>query len=385
MDELILIFDTLFRVIYTFMLIHKYWSLTGLATPPGDARIGSDYGEGWGPKKTMYQKLAAILLNPVVLTVLCLTAAGVILWAFWYTYSGLYYEYVESCVQNDYVAVEDNVTSGTMLYRNIYSVAFQYAASNGDSLASSRTNEINVGRDTYCSKQSFDDTTLYNAQVDRYDTLMTDYTDITVQNAALVECIDLAAVDAATSNAYDFVTRTSDKHFYYDFGDLEETAIYNCTSVSGCASIRGKDTSQSQAEGPDEELLRSVIFDASCQTEYWFHSNLFAGLFVIGVYIIINISRVIGSRALVRVLWRCVVVRNFSVYISVTDRGDIIYPERVTEKGDTMQEAIRIAVRDAIKKWEREGQMLLAIAILMNVPWIWALTWFHKTIQYTSS
>ncbi|GBG26214.1 Hypothetical Protein FCC1311_024352 [Hondaea fermentalgiana] len=382
MSDLILIFDIIFRIIRTFLIVHKYWSLTGLATPPGDARIKMDNGAGWGPKKTPLQKIAAIVLNPIVITILSVVAVGVIFGSFWYAYSPLYYEYVDSCVQNDWRDIEAGMANGTMLYRNGYTATFQYACADGDSLAQSRTDDINVGRDVECSKQSFDDTVLYNAQVERFNEAYERFFSTVSQNAALVECLDLAYIDGLYST--DFESSTDDPVFDLTFGPLTKAAIYECDNVEGCEAIRGKDTVQSQAEGPDENLLRSVTFDAACSSEYWVHANLFAGISVVGIFIIINISRIIGSRALVRVLWRIVVVRNFSVLISVTDRGDIVYPERVTEKGDTMQEAIRLAVRKAIKRWERWGWVLLVTSLVMNVPWIWALHWVSSTIEYTS-
>lgn len=382
MSDLILIFDIIFRIFQTFLIIQKYWSLTGLATPPGDARIKSDYGAGWGPQQTPLQKMAALILNPIVITLLSVTAVAVVFSSFWYAYSPLYYEYVDSCTSTDWRGIEAGEANGTMLYRNAYSAVFQFACSDGDALAQSRTDDINVGKDVECSKQSFDDTVLYNAQVDRFNELNKRFYSTVSQNAALVECLNLAYID--TQLGENFQYRTSRPNFDYVFGPLSSSAIYNCTNVQGCASIRGKDQIQSQAEGPDTDLLRSVMFDASCSSEYWLHATLFAGISVMAVFIILNISRVMGSRALVRVLWRYVVVRNFSVLISVDDRGDIVYPERVTEKGDTMQEAIRLAVRSAIRRWELWGWAMLFTSFAMNAPWIWALVWVSKTIEFNS-
>ncbi|GBG26212.1 Hypothetical Protein FCC1311_024332 [Hondaea fermentalgiana] len=383
MSDLILTFDTVFRVMYTLIIINKYWSLTGLATPPGDARIKAESGAGWGPKKTLVQKLAAIFLNPIFITLVSVTGVSLVLYMFWWAYSPLYFAYVESCVQNDWRDIEAGTVNGTMLYRNAYSVVFQYACATGDTLAQTRTDDINVGRDFFCSKQTYDDTIYYNDQVELFDDLYERFESTVNQNAALVECLNLANIDAQENT--DFEVRVALANFAYEFGPLTQSAIYDCDNVQGCDAIRGKDEVQSQAEGPDEDLLQSVTFDATCNSEYWVHANLFSGFMVISVYIILNISRITGSRALVRVLWRQVVVRNFSVFISVTDRGEIIYPERVTEKGDTMQEAIRLAVKKAIKSWERWGWFFLFMAIFMNAPWIYALWYISSTIEYSSS
>jgi len=382
MSDLVLGFDLAFRVIYTIIIMRKYWNLTALATPPGDARIKSDYGSGWGPKKTILQKIAAILLNPVVITILTVSTISVLLYIFWYAYSPLYYEYVDSCVKANYSEIDDGKATGTMLYRNGYSSLFQFAASEGDKVAVQRTDEINVNRDVECSSQSFDDTVFFNAQVKRFNELLERIEIAFTKMDALKECLDLPAIDANFSETFsdaadDPVFTSTD-----NFTEPSTLAIYDCSVVQGCQAIRTVNDSDTECSGPGKNFLKLATHRAACSSENWFHAYLFATFMIIAVFIIINISRLIFMRGVVRVLWRIIVVRNFSFLGSCDDSGHLIYPERVTEKGDTMRVAIREALKKAIKHWERWGYVILVTGIIVNVPWIWGLVFLSKNLDY---
>ena len=53
-----ILFDTIFRIIHTIFIINKYWTLSGVGTPPGDARINKVAGGIFGLRETFDQKVA---------------------------------------------------------------------------------------------------------------------------------------------------------------------------------------------------------------------------------------------------------------------------------------------------------------------------------------
>lgn len=380
MSDLILAFDLLFRVVRTVLIIRKYWSLTALATPPGDARIKADFGAGWGPRKTPMQRMASLLLNPVVLTILTTATLSVLLYTFWWAYEPLYDEYVDSCVEANFQDIANGDASGTMLFRNGYQVVFQYASSEGDALAAKRVDDLNVGRDLVCNQEGFDDTVLFNAQVERFNALMERLAETVNQNLVLRECLDLSSVPLLEAQVLDAA---------YDLDPPlpDPLAIYNCSNVQSCSKIRASsDNPTGEAgvcPGVSQSVLQSVTHSAACTTENWWHGYLFSSFLVVSCFILINISRIITMRGIVRIFWRRIIVKNFSVLISCSDSGYVEVPEAVSEDNKSMKEAIRLALKKAIRKWERWGYILFALGLAINVPWIWALQFFSQSIEYT--
>jgi len=50
----------------------------------------------------------------------------------------------------------------------------------------------------------------------------------------------------------------------------------------------------------------------------------------------------------------------------------------VTEEGKSMKNAIALAIQVSVKKWELYGWFMLLYGILLNVPWIWGLSFLSK-------
>merc|ERR1712226_464237 len=130
--------------------------------------------------------MVALLTHPILVTTVLVGGVSAILYAFWFMYSPLYLEYVDSCVQTtNFQAVDNGNVTGTMLYRNGFELAYSYAASDGDALATQNVDELNVGRDLECNQYTVDDTLLFNAMIDEYNKLSQRVQELQFQNAAL--------------------------------------------------------------------------------------------------------------------------------------------------------------------------------------------------------
>jgi hypothetical protein len=389
MSDVIVYFDYAFRAIHTVMVVRSYWRLSELGTPSGDARVKVSAGKGWGQQQTPTQKMVALATNPLVLSALLVTTVSVVLYLVWYLYSPLYLEYVNSCLRASPADIAAGNASGTMLYRNGYSILHQFSAGHGDKLANELVDQLNAGRNADCAQNNFDDTVLYNQQVDQFNNYTQNLTGSTVQNAALLTCLDLAKIQrdfpaTATFAASRVLTLASDPNYRHAHPKPDMAGVYNCSAVgAGCPPIRTSNDENQACPGPNKARLQGEVFNAACTSEWWVHANLFSAFMVTSTYVLLNISRLLFMRAVVRCFWRHLVSGPFSFLASCTDRGEIIYPERVTEKGDSMRVAIHEALKLRLKTWTRWGYLLLLVSIVLNVPWVWGLIFLSKNLVFS--
>lgn len=373
--DYLLLFDVIFRVIHTLFIIRKYWLLSSIGKPPGDARIHSVAGGKFGIHETFDQKIARWVTHPFVLVLVGFIFVGLIAVTFWLVYEPLYNQYVETCIGTSRLAfiAGTNTGNGTMIYRNGFSLASNFAFSEGDSIIQEKGSRLNARRDGDCRSESFESTRDFNNDAALNFAVLQDYLRSRSLNEELRTCLDVAAIDSAQGT--DFVTETSSGVWEEDFEEMT-SAIYNCSKIEPC---------EIKCAGPSNAVVTREVYTAACVAEWWIHGSLMGCVMVVVMFVLINIARIEFVNATVKAWWRYLAPSEFSYYGSCEEDGTLIYPESVTEDGMYFREAVKKAVELRIKSWERGAYVHLVYALALNAPWIYLLVVLSRDLTFTQS
>ena len=66
----------------------------------------------------------------------------------WSIYEPFFTAYSDGCVNNDAQAVEAGAADGTMIYRNLFTIGFQYATGEGDSIVTTEVDRYDFSAST---------------------------------------------------------------------------------------------------------------------------------------------------------------------------------------------------------------------------------------------
>ena len=96
--------------------------------------------------------------------------------------------------------------------------------------------------------------------------------------------------------------------------DLENPS-FRCEALPTCEVTCG---------GPDAALISAMSQSCSCVIEWYAHSHVLRGLFVLIIYIVLNISRICITKAVLRVFWRALHVPIFEVFLNCDEHGTML-------------------------------------------------------------
>ncbi|GBG26227.1 Hypothetical Protein FCC1311_024482 [Hondaea fermentalgiana] len=401
-NDLALAFDYAYRIIYSFMLIRKYWNISAINTPPADVRTKAGIKAGTFQVKTnMMQKAGKLLASPalaifIILLFLCLFG-----YAFYYAYSPIYEEYVNNCVDKCYFDIQNTIrdddgnlrydaqAEGTMLYRNAYVIAQQYAFSDGDYVASTEVDSLGVTMELSCSNRTITSIQSQSNEDDKLDYYNTRADSLIPKFEYLRTCVDTAAIRDAHPE-YDFSELISDSTLpecvrnFSSFETFLETAsltvlqldrTYDCNNIAAC---------DFECSGPNEAILRGVTFNTACTSEWYAHAELLCFFCAILGYITSNLARLIFLNGIVKVSWRHLSSHRFALIASCREDGSIVYPEEVTEKGESFRKVIVRQLRIAIRAFERRGCLITLFGIAVVIPWIAILIALNRNLGFDS-
>eukprot|EP00511_Aplanochytrium_stocchinoi_P010130 CAMPEP_0204862568 /NCGR_PEP_ID=MMETSP1348-20121228/2637_1 /ASSEMBLY_ACC=CAM_ASM_000700 /TAXON_ID=215587 /ORGANISM="Aplanochytrium stocchinoi, Strain GSBS06" /LENGTH=917 /DNA_ID=CAMNT_0052012589 /DNA_START=120 /DNA_END=2870 /DNA_ORIENTATION=- len=333
--------DILFRVLHTVYLINKYWNLSNLGKPPGDARLNEISGRGWGLKATPDQKLARMLTHPVFIAMVSLLFTGLITWTAWAIYEPFFNAYVDGCVNHNAADIDAGKSTGTMIFRNFNTIGFQYAASTGDNILTAEVDKVNLIADVECEDFFTNSSENYKEQLIIQSALNEDYLESVSFNTEIKTCLNLDAIDLARGTTLG--ARVELAVFTDGLVEMED-AIYNCSAVGGC---------DFDCNDPGSVSIRNNAHRTSCTSEWWIHSTICGTTMVLLTFILLNVFRIEFVKAVVRIWWRNISPGDFSFLASCTRRGEHIDPEQVTEEGLSMRQTINQELSKALSRWER--------------------------------
>ena len=395
-NVLFILFDYVWRSYRSFYLFRTFWKRSGLAMPDADMRVDRD--ENKMLQMNQCQLFLTLLTNVYVsaligvsfLTILCIYLAQ--------GYLPLYCEYYEGCV-----AKEGN---GTFVTQNLFSISYNYAAEDGNQDYFNGLEDYNLVRTDYCAEYST--STQEQQQEDLlYLTSLKNAHASTKQDVWLMaQCVDAAAMDekferaccglqgyeACSYYGYDGnsslvcplnpVTHTPflPLSHYLNEPACEvdsaawalEDAVFHCDNLPECVLT---------CNGPEREVMKVLTEQCSCTIEWLMHSSWLKFALAFTIYALMNVSRVVFTGALSKLMWRYLSPGVFTYKATCDYDGAYIKPGFVKQK-DHYQAIVRAELHKSVSRWESFAWIELVMAILVNVPWFLFLNFASADITY---
>lgn len=250
-----------------------------------------------------------------------------------------YTDYISGCV--------DNTSSGTFIATRLNSIAYNYAASDGNSDKVRQVNKYNSVASSQCTTYSTSSQTDYQATISAYTALNATYHNSVYENKQLSTCIDLDTFDDYYDNACNATSTTtpstvytvcpidsftntqyvSPSHYlnqqyctdddYTSFASHTfEDANFNCSTVHQCdTAVCG---------GPNEVIIEKVTRTCACTAQWYTVAHTIYIASAVAVYILLNTSRILFIKGIMMVFWKGLAPKVFEYKASCTADGALI-------------------------------------------------------------
>lgn len=410
LTSLLVLFDYIWRSFQSYRTVRRFWSRSGVRLPIADLRLDGGMlaldKQGTAMWLLKYAWLASATASSVALLIAFVVAFCVIVTA---AYVPFYREYHRGCVEG--------ATNGTFLAANLYSVAYNYASIEGSGLYSDGIVAFDAARSDACAHHSITSVDTYNAHTLELASYVDSYATTGDDVAQLRACVDLAVMDTRFAEAccglpgYDeddecaapnngsLCPRNSYTGTPYlpvgasldaescwagETWSLVPDAQFDCEALPLCATT---------CEGPNKPLLETVTERCACVFEYFVHSHCLRFAIAVCTYLLMNLSRFLAVRAGCKLMWRQLTPGMFDCLLTSDVDGNIVLsggdqganaPSAVanpmwsggqvatpaSSPDAKYRRAIHAQIDTVITKWEWSGWLELALALLLNVPWI---------------
>ena len=440
-EYFLIIFDVIYRVFQSLKVIRKHWR--GVITSPLDIRTNKNlfcnsiFGRrtNINPNSLLNNKnvrMFCMLFYHLWFYVMALMVfMTVVLTSMIHLYVPIFDSYVTHCVhkgqvlsssssptstsRSNHSAVESfmsNITnsgefndatvlkySGTFLARNLNSMAVNYASMNGNAEITRSVSDYNVASSDACSEHFIATSTTYQEQSRVFEQARADYFDRLYRRNFIYDCVNATALSDLFSSAcnrddgsgnmenhnldcprpYEFYpSPNSDKDaLYYQVAmSTMEYNVFDCSVLPTCTL---------SCSGPETQIIQSESTKCACVGEWMIHANILQGLMIIFVYILLNISRVVTFKGIGNLLWKHLSLRQYEFIGSCTYHGDIIDDKEYfsadcsSSDGKTLHKMI-VKMEN---NFHWKGVSLIAIGLLFNAPYMWALHTIRANIEYT--
>uniref|UniRef100_A0A7S3PQT7 Uncharacterized protein n=1 Tax=Aplanochytrium stocchinoi TaxID=215587 RepID=A0A7S3PQT7_9STRA len=375
-----LLFDILYRCLQSGLLIRKYWSISGINTPPADAR--SQDIAIYQQKKSIFQMAAYVVTHPIVQLLQTIIWVLLITTVLYVAYEPLYTEYQNGCILNDADDISVlGLDDGTMLYRNGLSTTGNAAYKDGDKRITESISKLNLEREFSCRDNFENSVDQRDLQANAYDSFNNDQTLLKTRFDLFDTCVDWEQIDTDYDVIVDFGVNLADLvntpacRQTFPSIDLSDDLLHNCANIAPC--VHG-------CTGIDPETLRATNHRAGCVSEWALHAYLLSSVFSVAIYIMLNVSRLYFMRGVVAIWWKQISIDRYSYLASCTRLGTLLYPKSVTEEGRIFRDVIKEKLDIALRNFSFYGYFELAFAIALNMPWLIFLIIFGRNLEYTA-
>eukprot|EP00924_Labyrinthula_sp_SR-Ha-C_P012846 snap_masked-scaffold_12-processed-gene-0.50-mRNA-1 protein AED:1.00 eAED:1.00 QI:0/-1/0/0/-1/1/1/0/930 len=383
-SDLGVLFDTIWRILQSVLLIRKYWSISGINTPPAD--MVADDAKVFSPKQTGIQTAVKIITNPLVILFFLVATLISIVTLIYIAYNPLYSAYVEGCIKHSFEDIPE-IADGTMIFRNVLSIAKNYASREGDELFVTTVDTLNAERELTCRDYLSASLKERDDQQSNYLNVIEEIRELEIIFAPYAECINWTAFDneAGTliaplieesielecDDAVFVITSETHSVEFYD-----ELALYQCQDVSECDIA---------CPGVSGKAMAKFSFDASCTAEWGLHSYFLIGLLSFFMYICLNISRHYIMRGVIAAFYKSISLDIFSYQGSCHEDGYIVLPAEISADEYKFRELLRERLRITLRKFQLSGWFEMLLALSMNLPWIVFLIIVAPDLRYEGS
>ena len=310
--------DLTWRAYRSIRLVARYWSKAALAVPPLDLR-----GEAAARSVTdsLFRTCAAdpckllgrLCFSPAAGAALVALALFLVLNAATALYVPTYLQYVDGCVAPP--------RNGTFFANNVYSVAYNYAAADGNKALLEGLDSFHSTRAANCSAELRGSAREQQGAQRELETALEEHEAASGDMRLLRKCLDLNRIGQDSSsrgqdtldtfNTLDLMLHSPACEVRLANATLHY-AVYNCTALPDCDTTCG---------GPSREVTGTLCRRCGCHTEWYFHGMVLQILLAIFVFMCINIWRVCLVDALCRLLWRELVAGEFEFVATCDQRG----------------------------------------------------------------
>ena len=362
------LFDYLFRAVHTVRLIHQFAKPSLVDLPPVDLGPSKKRSAGEHFRQIVWTSLTrcqtAIQLLPFVYVQILMLLAflAICVWLITALYVPAYDLYAAGCVHH---AANDSLLSA-----QVTAFAFNYAATDGNAALASGMQDYNARVADYCasngepSVQAYDSST--QAMINVNQSRQANWN----QFQLLSSCVNLTAVDAwfasaccgSTQGLYGSTTYAmplktlcasatarktqTTKNCPVDTNSglpylppglyLQTVPTYtNAASVplDGSQLVDSRfqcqtlPTCQVTCLSPDLTVIHAVMKSCSCMGEWMVHGDIFNAALALCVYFVLNVSRILIMRGMVRMFWRSLCPeknQEFDVRLVALANGKIV-------------------------------------------------------------
>jgi hypothetical protein len=303
----------------------------------------------------------------VLLLILALALASIVP-----PYTSIVDAYVAGCVSG---------SEGTVLSNNTFSVAYNYATSDGNKVLTEGYQQYDASRNEICGRHLQKTTDDSDADLTTLSAAISSQQTNADQTFTIYRCVNFTTFGPVqgynTTNGVrhpmlivqDAIDRFNASDHLHPCMPAAMTmfhllpAIFNCTEMPPCTS----------SCGVSRPTIAVASLQAGCETEYLVHSFIARFGITILVFISLNLSRMLFMAAIVRLGWRSLTPRGFEFVSNCT---------RIGETSKTINSQLVVQLNKAIANYERFAIFLFGLAILVHIPYVVVLSTINATLEY---
>jgi hypothetical protein len=291
--------------------------------------------------------------------------------------------------------------SGTFLGRNLYTIAYNFASRDGNSLIIKKLDIFELKSVESCSSERSSSMFMYSKDLADLEAYMSTLFRLSPDMILMDDCLDKDTIQNLFQNAccgeigygecsnqttelenlqaqncpvddykqplnhtgYYLSKRSCDVLDRQDEWVLQD-AIFDCQALPSCDVT---------CNGPQKQKLRQVTKECSCMFEWFLHSLCLRMILSLLIFGLMNASRVIFVDGLARVLWRRLHPGTFSVSATCDVDGVLLTPDLIDHDlshGYSIEEDMKNQIERNTRLFHLGGCMMMAGAACMNICWI---------------
>lgn len=410
LSSMLILFDYGYRVYQSLQIFARFYGRSGVRIPDVDMRVDRhEFQFGSSPAKALLD----MLTSPITLILIVAFFLVVFVIYFCAVYVPLLAAYKAGCVTG--------ATNGTFVTNNLYSVSYNYAASDGNEDMFNGLSDYNVAKADYCSaygtstaeQQQEDElymSSIRAAQKSARDdvNLMRECVDSKAMDLKFKKaCCDKQGYDRCSSygngeewtnsslvcpmNEYErphqLPFKPMSKYLREEGCNLPKTswsewdlkdAIFRCGDVPDCGVTCG---------GPNQALLRTLSEQCGCTAEWLTHASWLRTSIGACIYILMNVSRMLFVSALCKLFWRYLSPGIFTYVATCDHNGNVLAP-RDTEHFDSFTGptgSLKKELNRTLMEFVGTAWATIVVAAGLNALWIWFLVSASEDLRYDPS
>jgi len=372
-------FDVAYRAVHTVLIFRQFWGRSALPVPPVDVMKDDDARSRNYVAYQGLQGLAMAVTSPPVLALLGICWTLLTFIVLWSLYKPILDQYYEGCVRTEVdptTGIVYEVGTGTLLSRNVYAIAFNFATFDGNRDRLDGLDNYDSAVEAACAAntaQSAEEQAQLQLEL---NAAISNQAKMAQQVGVMADCYNLPMLDqefvtlGVTAPPYNYPLLS---YMLSVDGYAEQCAVtaavsnsslqegsFDCSALPACPIACDE---LADEQGNDLSALADYSIGASCTAEWWFHGWALKAAFSLVIYAFVNIFRVLTVMGLSRILWRKLNTGYFA-FLGTCD---------INGKPGHTDEELHIKLVKMLSHFKQVGLGMLLVAAVAQVPWIVAL------------